>query len=123
MGNVLTPDELLTVIHIPKPAPECKQTYLKFTLRKPIDFAIVSAAALITLQQGICTEASIVLGAVAPTPVRALRAEEFLKGQNLSEEIVAEAAELALAEAKPLSKNAYKLEIAKTLLKRVVIDN
>ncbi|RJX28501.1 MAG: xanthine dehydrogenase family protein subunit M [Dethiobacter sp.] len=120
LGNVLTPGEMITAIYIPKPSPVAGQNFLKFTLRKPIDFAIVSVASIITLDQGICTGARIVLGAVAPTPVRALKAEEFLKGKELSEVTAAEAAELALAEAKPLSKNAYKLEIAKTLVKRVV---
>lgn len=120
MGNVLAPDEMITVIHIPKPSPVARQDFLKFTLRKPIDFAIVSAADLITIDNEICIDARIVVGAVAPTPVRALKAEEFLRGKELSEEIVAEAASLALVGAKPLSKNAYKVEIAKTLVKRVV---
>jgi xanthine dehydrogenase YagS FAD-binding subunit len=120
LGNALTPGEMITAINIPKPSPVARQSFLKFTLRKPIDFAIVSVALIITLDQGICADACIVLGAVAPAPVRALKAEEYLKGKELSEETAAEAAELALAGAKPLSKNAYKLEIAKTLVKRVV---
>lgn len=120
LGNVLTSGEMITEIFIPKVSPDAEQNFLKFTIRKPIDFAVVSAASIITVNQGICTSARIVLGAVAPTPVRALKAEEFLKGKELSEETAAKAAELALAGAKPLSKNAYKLEIAKTLVKRVV---
>lgn len=120
LGHVLTSDEMITAIHIPKPSPAARQTFLKFTLRKPIDFAIVSVASIITLYQGICTGARIVLGAVAPTPVRAHKVEEFLIGKELSEDIAAEAAELTLAGAKPLAKNAYKVEIAKTLVKRVV---
>lgn len=121
LGNVLTPDEMITAIHIPKPSPAARQTFHKFTLRKPIDFAIVSVASTITVEKRICNDASIVLGSFAPTPVRALNAEEFLKGKELSEETVAEAARLALAGAKPLSKNAYKLEIAKALVKRALL--
>jgi xanthine dehydrogenase YagS FAD-binding subunit len=120
LGNVLNLDEMIKTIHIPKAAPVARQTFLKFTIRKPIDFAVVSAASVISLDEGICTDARIVLGAVAPTIVRALEAEEFLKGRELSEETAAEAASLALAGAKPLSKNTYKLEIAKTLVKRTV---
>ncbi|MCL6477935.1 MAG: xanthine dehydrogenase family protein subunit M [Peptococcaceae bacterium] len=120
-GNILTPGEMITAVHIPKPSPAARQNFLKFTLRKPIDFAIVSVASIITLDQGICTGARVVLGAVAPTPVRALQAEEFLQGKELSEETAAEAARLALAGARPLSKNEYKLEIAKTLVKRAVM--
>ncbi|MCL2337783.1 MAG: xanthine dehydrogenase family protein subunit M [Firmicutes bacterium] len=121
LGNVLNPDELVTAIYIPKPAPAAKQNFIKFTLRKPIDFAIVSVASLTTLEQGICTAARIVLGAVAYTPVRAREAEKFLTGKELTEETASEAAELALAGAKPLAKNAYKLEIAKTLVKRALL--
>lgn len=120
LGNVLTSDEIITLIHIPKPSPPARQTFLKFTLRKPIDFALVSVASLITVEKGVCTDIRIVLGAVAPTPVRAFKAEEFLKGKELSEETATEAASLALAGAKPLAKNAYKVEIAKTLVKRAV---
>jgi xanthine dehydrogenase YagS FAD-binding subunit len=119
-GNVLTPGEMITEIYIPKPSPAAGQKFLKFTLRKPIDFAVVSVAALITLDRKICSDARIVLGAVASAPIRAFKAEEYLQGKELSEENVAEAAEIALAGAKPLAKNAYKVEIAKTLVKRAV---
>lgn len=122
LGNVLAPDEMLTSIRIPKPDPAAKQAFLKFTIRKPIDFAVVSAASVITLDQGACTGARIVLGAVAPTPVRVVAAEEYLKGKELNGDIAAEAAKLALAGAKPLSKNAYKVEIAKALLNRSVMS-
>lgn len=122
LGNVLSLDEMITAVHIPKHSSDVRQNFLKFTLRKPIDFAVVSVASIITLDQGICTDARIVLGAVAPTPVRALGAEEYLKGKKLSEETAAEAAETALAGAKPLSKNGYKVEIAKALVKRVMKD-
>ena len=82
--------------------------------------AVVSVAVLITLDRKICCDARIVLGAVASAPVRAFKAEEYLQGKELSEENTAEAAEIALAGAKPLAKNAYKVEIAKTLVKRAV---
>lgn len=120
LGNVLTSDEMITVINIPRPQLTARQTFLKFTLRKPIDFALVSAASLITIDKGVCIDARIVLGAVAPAPVRAFKAEEFLRGKELSEVTAVEAAGIALARAKPLSKNAYKVEIAKTMVKRVV---
>jgi xanthine dehydrogenase YagS FAD-binding subunit len=99
-----------------------KQTFLKFSLRKPIDFAIVSVASVITVEDGVCTDARIVLGAVAPGPVRAKKAEEVMIGRPLDEAAAAEAAEGALAGAKPLSKNAYKVEIAKTLVKRAILS-
>ena len=120
LGNILGPREMLTEIHIPKPSPAARQKFLKFTLRKPIDFAVVSLASLINIEQGVCTAARLVLGAVASMPLRPLRAEEFLQGRELTEDVAAEAAELALIGAKPLAKNEYKVEIAKTLIKRAL---
>jgi len=119
-GNILESDELLTAIEIPNPAAGTRQEFLKFTLRKPVDFAIASVAAVVTMQAGICKDARIVLGAVAPSPVRALNAEKLLKGKAATEKDIAEAAEAAVKGAKPMRMNAYKVEITKTLVKRAL---
>ncbi|HHU76484.1 MAG TPA: xanthine dehydrogenase family protein subunit M [Firmicutes bacterium] len=120
LGNALEPGEIIGGIHIPTPPVGAKQQFLKFTLRKPIDFAVVSAAALIVLDGGICTEARIALGAVAPGPRRFPEAENFLKGKRLETNVLEKAAGIALEGAKPLSKNGYKIEIAKTLISRAL---
>ncbi len=120
-STILEPDELVTEIRIPRPADGTRQNYQKFTLRKPVDFAIASVASAITVRDGVCTDAHIALGAVAPKPIRARRAEEALKGRPIDESIAAKAAEEALADAIPLAKNAYKVEIAKTLVKRAIL--
>ena len=120
-GNVLEALEIITGINIPKPPPEAKQRFQKFTLREPIDFAVVSVASLITVQEGICTEARLVLGAAAPTPLRLSQTENFLQGKKLTAEVAAQAANLALEGAKPLAKNGYKINIAKTLIKRALL--
>jgi xanthine dehydrogenase YagS FAD-binding subunit len=120
-GNILEPDELLTHIQIPDPAAGARQVFLKYTLRKPVDFAIASVAAVVTIQDGICKDARIVLGAVAPTPVRALDSEKFLIGRVASEESIAEAAKAAVKDAKPMRMNAYKVEITRTLVKRALL--
>lgn len=119
-GNVLEFDELLTHIQIPLPAAEARQTFIKYTLRKPVDFAIASVAAVVTMQNGICKDACIVLGAVAPTPVRALDSEKILKGKVASEKSIAAAARAAIKDAKPMRMNAYKVQITKTLVKRAL---
>lgn len=121
LGNGLERDEMIREIQIPQIAEPVRQTFLKFTLRKPIDFAIVSVAALVTLDDGICTEARISLGAVAPGPVRAVAAEEFLMGRPINVETVAQAGELALSGARPLSRNAYKIRIARALVARALL--
>ena len=66
-------------------------------------------------------DASIVLGAVSPVPVRAVEAERYLIGKQLTEEVAEKAAEIALAGAEPLKQNAYKIQIAKTLVKRSLL--
>ena len=120
-STVLDPDEVVTEIQIPKPQDGVRQSYLKFTLRTPIDFGIVSVASVIALHGGICTDARIALGAVAPSPVRAKRAEEVIKGRPIDPNAAAEAAEQAVAGALPLSMNGYKLEIVKALVKRTIL--
>jgi NADPH-dependent glutamate synthase beta subunit-like oxidoreductase len=120
-ATVLDANELITEIRIPKQSEGAKQSFLKFTLREPVDFAIVSVASMISMKDGLCDEARIVLGAVAPSPVRAFAAEELLKGKPISEAVSTEAAEAALAQAKALGMNAYKIEIAKALVKRSIL--
>jgi hypothetical protein len=120
-STILDPDELITEIQIPKPLDGVMQSYLKFTLRNPIDFAIVSVASAIKIERGLCVDARIVLGAVAPTPVRSTKAEEVVKGRPIDQKVAAEAAEQAVVGVMPLTMNAYKVEIAKTLIKRAIL--
>jgi xanthine dehydrogenase YagS FAD-binding subunit len=121
-STILDPDELVTEIQIPKPLDGVMQNYLKFTLRNPIDFAIVSVASAITIERGLCVDARIVLGAVAPAPVRATKAEEVIKGRPIDSKVAVEAAEQAVVGVMPLAMNAYKVEIAKTLVKRAILS-
>ena len=120
-STVLAPDELIKEIQVPKPPRGARQSYRKFTLRKPLDFAIVSVASVITSRNGIVEDARIALGAVAPAPWRATRAEAAIRGKPLTEAEASEAARLALAGAVPLGMNAYKAEIARVLVKRSIL--
>lgn len=121
LKNGLGKAEMVTEIRVPQLTHTTRQTYSKFTLRKPIDFAIVSVASVIATDDGICTDARIALGGVAPRPVRATAVEELLRGTAIDEEAARRAAELSVAEAKPLSRNAYKLYVMKTLVKRTIL--
>jgi xanthine dehydrogenase YagS FAD-binding subunit len=123
LGIVLKRDELVKDIRIPRIAAPRTQRFLKFTLRKPVDFAIVSVASIITLEKGICTDARIALGAIAPMPIRARVAEEYLLGRYISKSVAAEAAEKALANAKPIAMNEYRIEIAKILVARAILGS
>jgi NADPH-dependent glutamate synthase beta subunit-like oxidoreductase len=121
-SNVLGPDELIKEIRIPRPAAGAVQRYEKFTLRKPIDFAVVSVASVMTISDGICEDARIVLGSVAPEPIRARKAEEVVKGRAVDNEIAEEAGRQAIADATTLNMNSYKLEITKALVKQAIIS-
>ncbi len=121
LGNILEPDELLTNVQLPHLPKGTRQAFLKFTLRKPVDFAIASVAAVVAMNAGTCKNARIVLGAVAPTPVRAVDSEKFLIGKVASEKAIAEAARTAVKDAKPMRMNAYKVEITRTLVKRALL--
>ena len=122
LGHILKPDEILTEIRVPQPPDNAAQAFLKFRLRESVDFAIVSAASVITMEDGICKDARIVLGAVAPTPFRALAAEEAIRGKPIDTAAAEKAVEAAVNNAKPLSMNAYKIEITKTLVKRALLS-
>jgi NADPH-dependent glutamate synthase beta subunit-like oxidoreductase/CO/xanthine dehydrogenase FAD-binding subunit len=120
-STVLEPDELIKEVRIPRPPRDAQQSYLKFTIRKPVDFAIVSVASVITLKNGVCSDARIALGAVAPAPLRATAAEAAIKGRPIAEDIAGEAARKALESVQPLGKNQYKADIARTLVKRSIL--
>jgi CO/xanthine dehydrogenase FAD-binding subunit len=120
-STILGPDELIKEIQVPRPPKGARQSYRKFTLRKPLDFAVVSIASVIKSQNGVVSDARIALGAVAPAPLRASAAEAAIKGKPLTEAEANKAAALALADAVPLGMNAYKAEIAKVLVKRSIL--
>jgi xanthine dehydrogenase YagS FAD-binding subunit len=120
-STVLEVDEIITEIKIPKSSDGTRQHYIKFTLRKPVDFSVVSAASVITINEDVCSDARVVLGAVASAPLRALKAEEFLIGKRISEKTAEEAAQIALKGARPLSRNGYKVKIASALVKRTIL--
>ena len=122
LGHILKPDEIVTEVLVPRPADHSTQAFLKFRQRDAVDFAVVSVASFISMSEGVCRDARIVLGAVAPIPYRARAAEDAIKGKALDVAAAEAAAEAALKDAKPLSRNAYKIEITKTLVKRAVLS-
>ncbi|MHA2068276.1 MAG: FAD binding domain-containing protein, partial [Candidatus Thorarchaeota archaeon] len=121
LGNVLGNDEIVTEIQVPEPQSGTKQAFLKFRIRKTIDFAISSVATAITVEAGTVVDARIILGAVAPMPYRATDAEDALKGKAISESVAEGAGVAAVKDAKPISKNAYLIPITKALVKRAIL--
>jgi xanthine dehydrogenase YagS FAD-binding subunit len=120
LGCVLTGNELITEIQIPGTFRHAAQKFIKFRVRESVDFAIASVATTMTMTGETCRDVRIILGAVAPAPYRASAAEDALKGKRLTPDTVQAAAEAAVTHARPLSRNAYKVEIIKALVKRAI---
>ena len=119
--NVLQNEEIITEITVPKSPLAARSTYLKFKERESLDFALASVAAAVQLAENrTVSDARIVLGGVAPVPWRVPAAEKFVTGKNLTPEVLAEAAKIALADAQPLEKNAYKVPLTQTLVRRAL---
>jgi carbon-monoxide dehydrogenase medium subunit len=103
--TVMTADEILTEVTIPKTDRDLVGEYIKFSPREMMDLAYVGVAVVYNLRQpdGKCDGVLIVLGAVAPTPMRAKRSEAALEGQRLTEALAEAVAQIAAEEAKPIS--------------------
>jgi aerobic carbon-monoxide dehydrogenase medium subunit len=103
--TVMSPEEILSEIAIPKTSPRLVGEYIKFSPREMMDLAYVGVAVAYTLREPDqrCEAVRIVLGAVSPTPMRARQAEAALEGQILTEALAQQAGEIASEESKPIS--------------------
>lgn len=120
--TVLREDEILIEIQVPEPADHTRGVYFKFSQRGTIDPAVVGVAAVVTFEpdKPVCKEARIVLSAVAPTPMRAKLAEEILKGETITDALVAECEKAAAAASNPRTSPDYKREIVKVFVRRAL---
>lgn len=118
--DMLDADEIVTEIVIPA-AESTEMHYDKFRLRDSVDFAMVSLASNYVVKDGVIEKADMVLGGVAPVPMRREQAEACLIGQAPTAELAEKAAEAALEGANPFEKNAYKVDIAKSLIKDSIL--
>ncbi|EFK05272.1 pyridine nucleotide-disulfide oxidoreductase [delta proteobacterium NaphS2] len=119
--NLLDDDELVTEIMVSGLGKGHRSVYEKFRVRSTIDFAIVSVAFAYEVGNDKIKNARIALGGVAPVAFRAREVEDYLNGRTVSEDVAAEAAELAVKGAIPLEKNGYKIPVLKTMVKRAVL--
>jgi CO/xanthine dehydrogenase FAD-binding subunit len=118
--TVLKPDEILKEIQVPNMPERSKGVYLKLSTRSRMDLALVGVAAILSLESGSIRDARIGLGAVAPTPMRAKKAEESLVGNRISEETIEKAAKLAAEESKPISDHRASAEYRKMMVEVLV---
>ena len=119
--TVLKSDEIVTGIQVPEPAAGSSSAFLKFALRRSIDFPIVNCAVMVTRKDGKVSAARICLNAVHVIPYRAVKAEQAITGRVIDEAAAEEAGAAAVSEAKPLDHNKYMVAIARTLVKRTLL--
>lgn len=121
--NILTQGGLLKEIHIPAPKPGTGMAFFKAQRRgQTYDFAMANIATVITKANGKVADTRIVLSGVAPTPYRATAAEDVIKGQAVDEKLAQNAADQALLPARPMTNNAYKVGLAKSLIVRSILE-
>jgi xanthine dehydrogenase YagS FAD-binding subunit len=114
--TVLEPGDLITHVTLPAPVTGSKQVYLKLRDRASYEFALASAAVVITVAGQNVSRARIALGGVGTKPWRSPEAEAALVGQPANEANFRKAAEAAMRDAKPQSHNGFKIELARRCL-------
>jgi len=120
--NDLKPQEILTAILLPALPASLRMAHLKQGEKDSFDWPLADVAIALDLDKdGSCKHAAIILGAAAPVPYRAKAAENILIGRNVDEAAAREAGHAALDAATPLTKNAYKLPLFETLVRRAVL--
>ncbi len=149
--TVIEQGEILTEIFIPKPLPHTGSAYWKHQRRKALDLPILGVAVMLSLDRSsvtcsdlictsspistvlhalegeevVCKEVRIALGVAAPTPIRAVQAENLLRGKRLSDELLWEVAEMAAKEAQPRDtirgEAWYRREMIRVFVKRMAM--
>ena len=118
--TVLEPGDLITHVTLPPPIAGSKQHYLKLRDRASYEFALASAAVVLTISNGKISRARIALGGVGTKPWRSPEAEAALTGKAANDATFRQAAEAALQGAKPQSENKFKIELAKRCIAYVL---
>lgn len=117
----LMPNEILTEIVIP-PAKGVKNATYEVRYKDALDWPLATASVALHMKGGKVEKSMIVMGHVANTPWSAAAASQVLDGKTLSAEVIEQAAEAAVGGAKPLSQNTYKVQLAKTAVKRALLE-
>jgi xanthine dehydrogenase YagS FAD-binding subunit len=119
--NVLKKDEFMTHVEIPNPASGTKMAWNKLKDRQVYDFALTSVAVAFTMDGNNWKDGRITLGGVSPVPYRAKVVEDALKGKDVKATIKQAASQIRTV-ARPMSLNAYKVDVAVGLIERTVLD-
>jgi len=119
--NVLNKNEFMTHVVVPTPAQGTKMAWTKLKDRQVYDFALVSVAVAFTTEGGNWKDGRVTLGGVAPVPYRAKVVEDALKGKDIKATIKQAAAQIRTV-SRPMSLNAYKVDLAQGLIERTVLQ-
>jgi xanthine dehydrogenase YagS FAD-binding subunit len=119
-SHVLSPTEIVTAVNVPPPAEDVRSVFVKSRIRNAFDFAIASVAVALMMDGTTVKESRVVFGGVSPAPYRDVGVEAMLNGNDLSSIAPDEAAAAALSSAAPLQNNAYKLDVARGVLKEAI---
>ncbi len=119
--NDLRPGELVTAIRLARMPAGSASFHLRQGELDSFDWPVADVAVVVQANEGLCRAASIVLGAAAPVPYRAVAAERSLVGRAIDATSVEDAARAAVAGAAPLSRNAYKVPIFAALVRRALL--
>lgn len=114
-------DEVLTHVSVPAVTAQTRAAYHKQTERESYDWPICDVAVVLTMANRKVEAASIVAGAVAPTPRRMTASEKLLIGREIDEHVAAEAAHAAVRGATPTDKNSYKVAVLETVVRRTIL--
>ncbi len=117
----LMPNEILTEIVVP-PARGVKNATYEVRYKDALDWPLATASVALHMKGGKVEKSFVVMGHVAPTPWPSMAASQALHGKTLSADVIDQAAEAAVAGAKPLSQNTYKVQLAKVAVKRALLE-
>jgi CO/xanthine dehydrogenase FAD-binding subunit len=124
--TAVEPGEILTSISVPVPSPRSGASYRHISARGKVDISAVCVGAMVALNNSGCEEVRIALGAVAPVPLRAVKAEKVLSGKNPSQDLIDKAAEQAMKECSPISdvraSASYRKAMVQVLTKRALTE-
>jgi xanthine dehydrogenase YagS FAD-binding subunit len=117
--TVIAVGELITAVDLPPPRFAASH-YLKVRDRASYEFALVAVAAALDLRDGVMVDARVVLGGVAHKPWRAQAAEDVLRGQPVTDDVLRRAGEAAVQGAQPRVHNGFKVELAQRAVERAL---
>jgi carbon-monoxide dehydrogenase medium subunit len=120
--TVRTPDELLTEVRIP--AVDGQAAFIKLGRRKAHTLSVANAATRVVMDGARCADVRIAAGAVAPTPIRCVEAEDVIRGKDLTPELISESASQAVGECNPVDDERatawYRRRVIKVLVERAL---